>query len=81
MNVIISKKNDVVENVLSMPRGKERKMTLLCRACDKRFDSTFGVEDFASLSSEQMKSGTIHLCPFCGELAIYQLVDYQEPSD
>ena len=56
----------------------EKKMILTCKACQKEFNSTFSVDDFATLSRDQLKEGTLHLCPFCGDLAIYSLNDYHE---
>lgn len=56
------------------------KMRLECHSCGKSFDSTFTVEDFGSLPLEQYEAGTLHLCPYCGDLGIYQLKDYKEPS-
>ncbi|MDA4131345.1 MAG: hypothetical protein OK457_11290 [Thaumarchaeota archaeon] len=56
----------------------EPKMVVTCKACAKDFDSTFSVEDFATLSKEQYEAGTLHLCPHCGNLSIYVLKDYHE---
>ncbi|MDA4112276.1 MAG: hypothetical protein OK439_07020 [Thaumarchaeota archaeon] len=55
------------------------KMALACKSCHAEFDSTFSVEDFVTLSKEQYEAGTLHLCPFCGNLSIYELKDYHEP--
>jgi len=57
-----------------------RKMVLKCKACRADFDSTFSVEDFASLATDQLEAGTLHLCPNCGNLSIYELKDYREPK-
>ena len=79
LNTYARKPPSRLEDTISVP--EERMMILHCRTCGKPFDSTFAVNDFAALSSEQLKAGTIHLCPHCGELAIYQLRDYQEPTN
>ena len=78
LNVYVGKAGTEVRQESAL--AEERKMILYCRTCGKAFDSTFAVNDFAALSSEQLKAGTIHLCPHCGELAIYQLSDYKEPK-
>ncbi len=57
---------------------RAEKMLLKCRSCKKVFDSTFTREEFSSLSIDQNESGTLHLCPHCGNLAIYLLKDYFE---
>jgi hypothetical protein len=57
-----------------------KKMVLKCKACGGDFDSTFSVEEFSLLPEDQNKSGTLHLCPHCGNLSIYELGDYQEPK-
>jgi len=57
-----------------------KKMVLKCKACGGDFDSTFSVEEFSLLPEDQNKSGTLHLCPHCGNLSIYELRDYQEPK-
>ncbi|MDG6908102.1 MAG: hypothetical protein JRN20_20220 [Nitrososphaerota archaeon] len=77
LNAYVGKSGTDVREESAM---EERKMILYCRTCGKAFDSTFAVNDFAALSSEQLRAGTIHLCPHCGELAIYQLSDYKEPK-
>ncbi len=59
---------------------KEHRMSLKCKSCGRFFDSTFTVEEFASLPTDQTEVGTLHLCPSCGALAIYHLKDYVEPS-
>ncbi len=58
----------------------DRKMALKCKACGLDFDSTFSVEEFSLLSEDQNRSGTLHLCPHCGNLSIYELKDYREPK-
>ena len=65
------------EQVLNQ-QEPEPKMVVSCKACGKEFDSTFSVDDFAGLSKEQHEAGTLHLCPFCGNLSIYELKDYHE---
>ena len=58
---------------------QEKKMMLVkCRSCAKSFDTTFNVQDFETLSRNQMESGTLHLCPHCGNLSLYVLKDYCE---
>jgi len=57
------------------------KMVLTCKSCKEEFDSTFSVEDFATLPKEQYESGTLHLCPSCGNLSIYELKDYHEHQE
>lgn len=57
-----------------------RKMILRCKSCGRKFDSTFSVDEFSSLPSGQFEAGTLHLCPDCGNLSIYELKDYQEPN-
>ena len=59
---------------------KDRKLILKCKSCRTNFDSTFSVEEFSLLTEDQNRSGTLHLCPNCGNLSIYELKDYQEPS-
>ncbi|MGI0080226.1 MAG: hypothetical protein ACRECH_11430 [Nitrososphaerales archaeon] len=54
------------------------KMLIKCKSCAKLFDSTFTAEEFASLPKDQNESGTLHLCPHCGQLSIYLLKDYVE---
>ena len=63
---------------LSSQQEPEPKMVVTCKSCGKEFDSTFSVEDFAALSKEQHEAGTLHLCPFCGNLSIYEMKDYHE---
>ena len=53
-------------------------MKVKCRTCRKIFDTTFTVEDFESLPRDQIQSGTLHLCPYCGDLSLYMLKDYFE---
>ncbi|MDG6995258.1 MAG: hypothetical protein JRN52_04980 [Nitrososphaerota archaeon] len=79
LNTYAKKPSTIFDEIRSVP--EERRMILHCRTCSKPFDSTFAVNDFAALSAEQLKAGTIHLCPHCGELAIYQLRDYEEPPN
>jgi predicted RNA-binding Zn-ribbon protein involved in translation (DUF1610 family) len=57
-----------------------KKMILKCKSCGASFDSTFSSEEFSMLSQDQNRSGTLHLCPNCGNLSIYELKDYQEPK-
>ena len=57
----------------------ERKMSLKCKSCGEEFDSTFTVDDFSLLSNNQLDSGTLHICPDCGSLSIYELKDYRMP--
>jgi hypothetical protein len=64
-----------------LPEDKlEPKMVVTCKSCGKEFDSTFTFEDFAALSKEQFEAGTLHLCPFCGNLSLYEMKDYHEPQ-
>ncbi len=58
----------------------EKKMVLKCKSCGENFDSTFSVEEFSLLPEDQNGSGTLHLCPQCGNLSIYELKDYREPK-
>lgn len=58
-----------------------KKMVLKCKSCRNYFDSTFSVEEFSQLPRDQNQAGTLHLCPHCGNLSIYELVDYKEPGD
>jgi hypothetical protein len=58
----------------------EKKMVLKCKSCGSDFDSTFSVYEFSLLSEDQNRSGTLHLCPHCGNLSIYELSDYREPK-
>jgi len=58
----------------------DKKMVLNCKSCGLDFDSTFSVDEFSLLSEDQNRSGTLHLCPHCGNLSIYELKDYQEPK-
>lgn len=62
------------------PRDSSGKgeMLLKCKSCGKLFDSTFTTADFALLPKDQNESGTLHLCPHCGQLSIYLLKDYAE---
>jgi hypothetical protein len=60
--------------------NETKKMELKCKACGKAFDSTFSVEEFSLLPRQQYEAGTLHLCPACGNLSIYELKDYQEPK-
>ena len=67
------------KSVESMIQGdQEPKMVVSCKSCGQEFDSTFSVNDFAALSKEQHEAGTLHLCPFCGNLSIYEMKDYHE---
>jgi len=61
------------------PLKETKKMVLKCKSCGVVFDSTFSIEEFSILSKEQYESGTLHLCPSCGNLSIYVLKDYEEP--
>ena len=61
-------------------KAMNHKMTLKCKSCLKYFDSTFSVEEFSLLPKDQNTAGTLHLCPHCGNLSIYKLEDYEEPS-
>jgi uncharacterized protein (DUF983 family) len=58
----------------------DKKMVLKCKSCGSDFDSTFSVDEFSLLSEDQNRSGTLHLCPHCGNLSIYELRDYREPK-
>jgi hypothetical protein len=66
---------------LNSDQKPEPKMVITCKSCNQEFDSTFSVEDFATLPKEQYESGTLHLCPFCGILSIYALKDYHEHKE
>lgn len=59
-------------------RSEKRKMLLKCKSCLNFFDSTFTTDEFALLPKDQNESGTLHLCPHCGQLSIYLLKDYTE---
>lgn len=56
------------------------KMEIVCKSCRKNFESTFSVDEFSLITESQDDSGTLHLCPHCGNLSIYSLVDYHQPS-
>lgn len=58
--------------------AEKRKMLLKCKSCLNFFDSTFTIDEFALLPKDQNESGTLHLCPHCGQLSIYLLKDYTE---
>jgi len=53
-------------------------MTLDCHSCGRSFDSTFTSSEFSYLPKEQYETGTLHLCPHCGNLSMYLLKDYFE---
>ena len=74
--VRIPSENKGVDGMIQ--REPEPKMVVSCMSCGQEFDSTFSVEDFAALSKEQHEAGTLHLCPFCGNLSIYEMKDYHE---
>jgi DNA-directed RNA polymerase subunit RPC12/RpoP len=61
-------------------RTTNQRMVLKCKSCGSEFDSTFSVEEFSLLSKEQYEAGTLHLCPHCGNLSIYELKDYHDPT-
>ena len=63
-----------------VPSESEIKMALTCKNCKREFNSTFSIDDFACLSEDQHEAGTLHLCPFCGTLTIYQMTDYHESN-
>ena len=63
---------------LKQEEQKKKMMLVKCRSCAKSFDTTFTVQDFETLSRNQMESGTLHLCPQCGNLSLYVLKDYFE---
>jgi hypothetical protein len=67
-------------NGAKMKEKQSNKMVLKCKSCGSYFDSTFSVEEFSSLPPDQNESGTLHLCPQCGNLSIYELKDYKEPQ-
>jgi DNA-directed RNA polymerase subunit RPC12/RpoP len=60
--------------------GSER-MAIRCKRCSHEFDSTFTAEELAILSNDQNESGTLHLCPECGQLSIYLLRDYFQSQE
>ncbi len=53
-------------------------MLVKCAKCNKLFDSSFTVDDFLSLSEQQLESGTLHICVYCGHLGLYRVKDYVE---
>ena len=59
-------------------QGAQKMMALACHACGRPFNSTFTVSEFSNLSTAQYESGTLHLCPHCGEVSMYMLKDYFE---
>jgi len=76
LNAISHDDKSDMENLMD----KRKKMVLRCKSCGKEFDSTFSVEEFSMISEEQRDAGTLHLCPSCGNLSIYELKDYFEPQ-
>jgi len=77
----------LAESKLVENKGKDdlnstgtRKVALSCKSCKGEFDSTFSVEEFSALPHDQFGTGTLHLCPHCGNLSIYMLTDYHEPK-
>jgi hypothetical protein len=58
----------------------QEKMVLTCKFCGKNFDSTFSVKEIEQISEEQFEAGTLHLCPYCGNLSTYQIRDYHQPD-
>jgi len=60
-------------------KAKTAKMVLVCKYCSSSFDSTFTVDEFSLISGQQLESGTLHICPHCGNLSIYLMTDYREP--
>lgn len=61
---------------------KNKAMKVNCRACGRSFETTFSVDDFERLSSDQSEAGTLHICPHCGDLGLYKMKDYFEtPED
>ncbi len=61
---------------------KNKAMMVNCRACGRSFETTFSVDDFERLSSDQSEAGTLHICPHCGDLGLYKMKDYFEmPED
>ena len=71
------KRDQLPSEIPKNPSGKG-KMLLKCKSCGKLFDSAFTTGDFAFLPKDQNESGTLHLCPHCGQLSIYLLKDYAE---
>lgn len=69
--------NEMVSHKMTTAK---KKMILKCKSCNEEFDSTFSVEEFSSLPEDQHQTGTLHLCPHCGNLSIYGLSDYKEPN-
>ncbi|MGI0090553.1 MAG: hypothetical protein ACREBS_02480 [Nitrososphaerales archaeon] len=63
----------------SQKQKQAKRMSLTCKSCGKSFDSTFTEEEFALLPRDQNETGTLHLCPLCGNLSTYLLKDYREP--
>jgi predicted RNA-binding Zn-ribbon protein involved in translation (DUF1610 family) len=57
---------------------KKRVMFVSCRICRKSFETTFSTDDFERLSVNQSETGTLHLCPNCGDLSLYKMKDYFE---
>jgi len=60
-------------------KAETAKMVLACKSCSISFDSTFTVDEFSLVSEQQFESGTLHICPHCGNLSIYLMKDYREP--
>lgn len=69
---------DLSNNSSSAYKTHSSSMLVKCRACEREFDSTFTVDDFAKLPLDQKESGTLHLCPHCGTLGLYVIHDYFE---
>jgi hypothetical protein len=80
LNYSVSNRDPEATKKVMDGHKKDRKMILMCKACGANFDSTFSVEEFSLLAEDQNRSGTLHLCPNCGNLSIYELKDYQEPT-
>jgi DNA-directed RNA polymerase subunit RPC12/RpoP len=62
----------------SRPLGETKMMMAKCAKCGRLFDSSFTVDDFQRLSVEQMESGTLHMCVYCGHVGLYLIRDYVE---
>jgi hypothetical protein len=72
----LQEKNNGVAKVMILK--SMNKMSLDCKSCGNSFDSTFTVEEYESLPTEQYEAGTLHICPHCGFLGTYLLKDYKE---
>jgi hypothetical protein len=73
-----SARSGFIDDSPSVHDKKALSMIVSCRACGREFESTFTNEDFAKLPLIQKESGTLHICPHCGNLGLYAIRDYHE---